>query len=137
MNRHLTRLVALQALYEADFHDPDEYSSILMRNMNVYRQTIDEDFYQNIFNNVTKEKAKIDGFISKSAPEWPINQISLIDRIILEIAVFEIMIDKTTPPKVVINEAVELSKQFGSENSQKFVNGVLGAIYKLSEAKNE
>jgi N utilization substance protein B len=82
---------------------------------------------------VHQNQAAIDGIIAPAAPEWPVEQIAKIDKIILRIGVYELMIKRDVPPKVAINEAVELAKTFGGENSSKFINGVLGTIYRNSE----
>jgi len=82
---------------------------------------------------VHKHQAEIDGIIGPAAPEWPVEQIAKIDKIILRIGVYELMVKREVPPKVAINEAVELAKTFGGENSSKFINGVLGTIYRNSD----
>ncbi len=136
-NRHLGRIVALQTLYEYEFRSEAKdkgvsLAAILGRNIDRYRETIDDlDFIRDIVNGVNKHLQKIDGIIAPVAPEWPIEQIARIDRAILRIAVYELLHSKDVPPKVVINEAVELAKAFGSENSSKFVNGVLGTVYRI------
>ena len=143
-NRHLGRIVALQTLYEYEFRSDAKDSSvslsgILARNIDRYRETIDDlDFIRDIVNGVHKHQKKIDGIIVPVAPEWPIEQIARIDRAVLRIAIYELLHSKDVPPKVVINEAVELAKAFGSENSSKFVNGVLGTVYRNEvEAKTK
>ncbi len=137
-NRHLGRIVAMQTLYEYDFRagtenkiDRDE---VLTRNLGEFSQAIDDkDFVHDLVNGVEKNQEKIDGIIGPAAPEWPVEQIAKIDKIILRIGVYELLIKKDVPPKVAINEAVELAKAFGGENSSKFVNGVLGTIYRGSD----
>lgn len=137
-NRHLGRIVAMQTLYEHDFrreegHLPD-LPPILERNLNEFRSSIDDtDFVEDIVAGVTKHQDQIDQVIAPAAPEWPVEQIAKIDKIILRIGVYELMIKHEVPPKVAINEAVELAKTFGGENSSKFVNGVLGTIYRNSD----
>ncbi|OQX71599.1 transcription antitermination factor NusB [Candidatus Parcubacteria bacterium 4484_255] len=86
-------------------------------------------FFEELVQNILKNIKKIDSFIVEYAPQWPIEKITLIDRNILRIGVFELLISAQTPPKVVINEAIEIAKLFGSETSSKFINGVLGTIY--------
>lgn len=140
-NRHLGRIVALQSLYEYDFRRSlkldnlkNDMSDILKRNIEVYSDTIDDsDFVSELVNGVQDKEAQIDGLIAPAAPEWPIEQIAKIDKAILRIAVYELMIRRDVPPKVAINEAVELAKAFGGENSSKFINGVLGTIYRQSD----
>lgn len=129
MNRHLSRMVGMQTLYEWEFREGSLLEEIRDRNVNEYKDDVDEPFINQLIDGVVKESNSIDEEIIKSAPEWPIEQISLIDKIILRIAIFELLYTKNTPPKVAINEAIELAKQFGGENSSKFINGVLGTVY--------
>lgn len=142
-NRHLGRIVALQSLYEYDFRleckDPDvSVESILDRNINRYSETIeDKDFIRALVVGVVKSIDDMDGTIQPVAPEWPIEQIARIDRNILRMSVWELKNSPDVPPKVVINEAVELAKSFGSDNSSKFVNGVLGTVYRKIDPNAE
>jgi N utilization substance protein B len=129
VNRHLSRIVAMQSLYEVDFRDLDCVESVVERNLEEFSGKVDEDFVKSLVEGSIKNLKIIDDTINKSAPDWPINQSALVDKAILRIAVYELFKNTDVPPKVVINEAVELSKQFGSENSSRFVNGVLGTIY--------
>ncbi len=133
MNRHLSRMIAMQTLYEWEFRDDADLAEIEARNVAEYSDRCESDFVHSIVDGVSKDRSDLDGVIDKSAPDWPVDQISLIDKTILQIAIYELKNDKDVPAKVVINEAVELSKEFGGENSSKFVNGVLGTIYKESE----
>ena len=96
-----------------------------------------EGFARKIIDGVLQNREKIDKIISTYAPSWPINQIALVDRNILEVAIFEMMIGGETPPKVAINEAVELGKVFGTDNSPKFVNGVLGSVMEGAKLESE
>lgn len=136
-NRHLGRIVALQSLYEYEFRTQAGDSTvsldeILRRNLERYESAIDDtEFVKDLANGVIKATTELDGKIQPIAPEWPIEQISRIDRSILRLGLYELLYhgDKV-PPKVVINEAVELAKAFGSDNSSKFVNGVLGTAYR-------
>lgn len=137
-NRHLGRIVAMQTLYEHDFRGGVdaglELDPILQRNLDEFRSNIDDtNFVEDVVDGVNKSQATIDGIIGPAAPEWPVEQIAKIDKIILRIGVYELMIKRDVPPKVAINEAVELAKTFGGENSSKFINGVLGTIYRNSE----
>ncbi|OGL36000.1 transcription antitermination factor NusB [Candidatus Saccharibacteria bacterium RIFCSPHIGHO2_12_FULL_48_21] len=138
-NRHLGRIVALQTLYEQDFRlecgdKSFKLSQVIDRNFERYADTIeDRKFVDELVLGVDKNKAKLDGIIGPVAPEWPIEQIARIDRIILRMGVFELMFDQKVPPKVVINEAVELAKAFGGDNSSKFINGVLGTVFRNEE----
>lgn len=132
-NRHLGRIVALQSLYEYDFREdkPADIKQITMRNLGQYEDVIDDtDFVLSMTEKVLDNIEKIDAIIAPAAPEWPIDQIARVDRTILRMAIFELIVESDTPPKVVINEAVELGKRFGSDNSSKFINGVLGTVYR-------
>lgn len=144
-NRHLGRIIALQTLYEYDFRerldDPTlDLQEILARNMERYQDKIDDkDFVEKLTTGVNRAGRQLDAVIAPVAPDWPLNQISIIDRDILRMAVFELSeFAGAVPPKVAINEAVELAKSFGSENSSRFVNGVLGTIWRqMNEENNE
>jgi transcription antitermination protein NusB len=135
-NRHLGRIVALQTLYEVEFREECKDSSlnkesVLERNIDRYKETIDDkSFIRSLVQGVNKTQEELDGVITPIAPEWPIHQIARIDRNVLRMAVWELKFGVDAPPKVVINEAVELAKAFGGENSSKFINGVLGTVYK-------
>ena len=136
-NRHLGRIVALQTLYEFEFRTESEDTSvdvkeILQRNLARYEEAIDDTkFVQALVKGVLKEQADIDTKIQPIAPDWPIDQIARVDRTILRIGMYELLHQgEVVPPKVAINEAVELAKAFGSDNSSKFVNGVLGTAYR-------
>lgn len=136
-NRHLGRIVALQSLYEFEFRvqcndttvDIDE---ILARNLDRYEAAIDDKaFVDALVKGVLKVQDDIDSKIVPIAPDWPIDQIARVDRNILRIGIYELLHQgDVVPPKVAINEAVELAKAFGSDNSSKFVNGVLGTAYR-------
>lgn len=133
-NRHLGRIVALQTLYEQDFrveaNDKSfDLTEVLKRNISRYRETIDDTaFIEALVKGVAKQQAKLDILLQPLAPEWPIDQIARMDRVILRMGAYELLQSKDIPPKVVINEAVELAKAFGGDNSSKFINGVLGSL---------
>ena len=133
-NRHLGRIVALQTLYEQDFRleagdSSFDLSEVLMRNVARYKETIDDTkFIEGLVRGVTREAAKLDVLLQPLAPEWPIDQIARMDRVVLRIGAYELLHSKEIPPKVVINESVELAKAFGGDNSSKFINGVLGSL---------
>lgn len=136
-NRHLGRIVALQTLYEYEFRVDSEdktvdIQEILKRNLDRYETAIeDTKFVETLVDGVVKEQTAIDDQLRPIAPDWPIEQIARIDRNILRIGVYELLHQADiVPPKVAINEAVELAKAFGSDNSSKFVNGVLGTAYR-------
>ncbi len=139
-NRHLGRIVALQTLYEQEFRlECDDKSfvlaDVLARNIERYKETIDDkEFIELLVHGVNKRSAELDDIIRPVAPEWPIEQIARMDRIILRMGTFELLFDELVPPKVVINEAVELAKAFGGDNSSKFINGVLGTVLRNQEA---
>lgn len=141
-NRHLSRSIVLQTLFEWDFTPidkkeentaSDKIKEILRRNLKEFAPGFEDDvFVVSLIDQVLKKRTVIDEIIEKAAPDWPIDKISIIDRNILRIGLTELLFGdrKEVPPKVAINEAIELAKTFGGENSSKFVNGVLGAVYK-------
>jgi len=134
-NRHLSRSIALQTLYEWDFNGSkdSQLEEILERNIQEFGPGLEDDeFVRDIIKGVLEHRKKIDEIIAKTAPEWPLEQINLIDRNVLRLGIFELLYGKReeVPPKVAINEAIELAKSFGGETSGKFVNGVLGTIYR-------
>ncbi len=130
-NRHLVRSIVLQSLFEWDFKDGVvNIDEILEYNIDSFAPTLSfrDDFLQFLSKGVTRHAKKIDKIIKTFAPEWPINQISVVDRNILRISIFELIYSSSTPYKVVINEAIELAKNFSGDKSSKFINGVLGTI---------
>ncbi|NTW61511.1 transcription antitermination factor NusB [Candidatus Saccharibacteria bacterium] len=136
-NRHLGRIVALQTLYEFEFrtesHDVSvDIDEILNRNLERYDTAIDDKgFVETLTKGVLKVQTDLDNKIQPIAPDWPIDQIARVDRNILRVGLYELLYQGSViPPKVAINEAVELAKAFGSDNSSKFVNGVLGTAYR-------
>jgi N utilization substance protein B len=136
-NRHLGRIVALQSLYEYEFRlqaadTTVNIDDILARNLDRYEATIDDKgFVESLVKGVLANQSDLDAKIQPIAPDWPIDQIARIDCNILRIGLYELLFQaEVIPPKVAINEAVELAKAFGSDNSSKFVNGVLGTAYR-------
>lgn len=136
-NRHLGRIVALQTLYEYEFRTQAEDSTVtvdevLGRNLERYETAIDDKgFVRELVDGVLAQLTELDSKLQPIAPEWPLEQIARVDRSILRIGLFELLHrSDVVPPKVAINEAVELAKAFGSDNSSKFVNGVLGTAYR-------
>ncbi|MFA4836468.1 MAG: transcription antitermination factor NusB [Dehalococcoidia bacterium] len=127
-DRHKARIMALQALYEFDCVGHDPVASVLRMGQEAPLPENAALFAQEIVSGVFENKEKLDIQIRKFAPSFPVEQLPLIDRAILRMAIFEIMIDNRVPIKVAINEAVELAKAFGGENSSRFVNGVLGSV---------
>src|SRR3989344_6215652 len=132
--RQLARSVVLQSLYEWDFYkQKGDLTKILERNLQEFAPGIGErDFAWRIMKGVVEHMAEIDKIIEKAAPEWPIEQIAIIDRNALRVGLYELLYadPQEIPPKDAINEAIELAKTFGGETSGKFVNGVLGTIYR-------
>lgn len=134
-NRHLSRSLVLQTLFEWDFRSlsPATVGEALVRNASDQTQASgDLPFMEELLRGVLERKKDLDLIIEKAAPEWPIDRIALIDRNVLRLGLFELLFAdrEKVPAKVAINEAIELAKSFGSENSGRFVNGVLGAVYK-------
>ncbi len=134
-NRHLSRSIAMQSLYEWDFKgkDPKQLKEVVDKNIKEFGPGIEEsNFIWQIVNGVVDNLDKLNKIIEKSAPEWPLDQITIVDRNVLRIGLFELLFGKRdeVPPKVAINEAIELAKTFGGESSGKFINGVLGTVYR-------
>jgi N utilization substance protein B len=143
-NRHLGRIIALQTLYEQDFRrgagdKSFDLEAILARNIARYEGTVDDKtFIERLVRGVDTRVQELDAFLQPIAPEWPIDQIARMDRVVLRMGLYELLHEPDVPPKVVINEGVELAKAFGSENSSKFVNGVLGtALRQVEEARGD
>lgn len=133
-SRHLSRSIAMQSLYEWDFSEKKaDLQKITERNIQEFGPGLeDKSFTWQLVTGIVQHIQEIDKIIEKAAPQWPIDQISIIDRNVLRMGLYELLYeDKTAvPPKVAINEAIELAKSFGGENSGKFINGVLGTVYK-------
>jgi transcription antitermination protein NusB len=139
-SRHLSRSIAIQSLYEWDFYDGKKESleKITERNISKFGSGLDNfDFIWELVSGVQKHMVEIDKIIEKAAPEWPIAQIPIIDRNVLRLGLFELLYSdkEQVPPKVAINEAIELAKVFSGKISGKFINGVLGTVYKQLEQK--
>lgn len=131
-NRHLARALALQSLYEWDFHQGKRNArEFLDRNMEEFAPDLDEkDFARAIVDGVVEHQSDIDTLITTFAPDWPLAKITTVDRNVLRMGTFELTYTHEIPSKVAINEAIELAKTFGGESSGKFVNGVLGAVFR-------
>lgn len=126
--RRRARIIALQALYEIDCAN-HAVGLVLQQHIGAVELSSEgQEFLLKIVQGVVGHREQLDEMISKYAPEWPIEQMAVVDRNILRIAIYEFLIDGGTPPKVAVNEAVELAKKFGSDSSQRFVNGVLGTL---------
>lgn len=134
-NRHLSRSIVLQSLFEWDLNNLDKKAveEVMNRNVDEFAANkIDQPFMEKLLNGIIAKQSELDLVIEKAAPEWPIDRISPVDRNILRLGLYELLFSDRSevPAKVAINEAIELAKQFGGENSSRFVNGVLGAVYK-------
>jgi len=133
--RRKARVIALQVLYEVDAvgHDVERALAHLLAEGELSEENA--AFARGLVNGVLQNKEKIDQHIKSFAPAWPVEQLSIVDRNILRLAIFEILLDNSVPVKVAINEAVELAKMFGSDSSSRFVNGVLGSVSELVTRK--
>ncbi len=135
--RHLVRSVVLQSLYEWDFyHRKKDVTEILERNLTEFAPGIDEpDFAWRILKGIIEHLDNIDKIIVKAAPEWPLEKIAMVERNVLRIGLYELLYAdrEEVPPKVAINEAIEVAKNYGGPNSVKFINGVLGTVYREME----
>lgn len=133
-SRHLSRSIAMQSLYEWDFSGKKaDLEKVVEKNIKEFGPGLeDPSFVWQLITGVVQYLPKIDKIIEQAAPEWPIDQINIVDRNVLRIGLYELLYsDKVAvPPKVAINEAIELAKSFGGESSGKFINGVLGTVYK-------
>jgi N utilization substance protein B len=132
-NRHLARTIAMQSLFLWDFQGRKEvdFNKVVKGVFSNFAPSFDDHgFVKDLISGVIENLIAIDRYITKYATEWPLEQITIVDRNILRIGVYELVFNKDIPAKVAINEAIEIAKTYGSESSGKFVNGVLGAIYK-------
>lgn len=134
-SRHLSRSIVMQSLYEWDFNGRKEgaLDNIAEKNIHEYGPGLeDPGFVWQLIKGIIKNMPQIDKIIEKAAPEWPLDQITIVDRNVLRIGLYELLHANKdeVPPKVAINEAIELAKTFGGESSGKFINGVLGTVYK-------
>lgn len=138
-NRHLGRIIVLQTLYEQGFRrecDDKNFKveEVLERNIDRYKAMVeDRAFIRELVAGINTRQQELDEIIQPIAPEWPLDQIARMDRIVLRIGTYELLHNHDVPPKVVINEAVELAKAFGGDNSSKFVNGVLGTVLRQKD----
>lgn len=136
-NRHLARILAMQSLYEWDFYGQSlDPHAILARHLTEEAPELDEkDFAFSLVDGVIAQQTKIDDSIRRFAPDWPLEKIMIVDRNILRLGIFELLYNLDIPSKVAINEAIELAKAYGGESSGKFINGVLGAVYRDQTAQ--
>src|SRR3989338_4961269 len=134
-SRHLSRSIVMQSLYEWDFYGKKEKDliGVLDRNVKEFGSGLeDTSFIYQLANGVIEHLSEIDQIIEKAAPQWPLDQIAVVDRNVLRVGLYELLFGsrEEVPPKVAINEAIELAKSFSGESSGKFVNGVLGTVYR-------
>ena len=140
-SRHLARSIAMQTLYEWDFSGMKEDTTKLTEK-NIVEfgpglEDVNKDFIRTLVHGVLEHRSSIDQIIEKAAPEWPLDQITMVDRNVLRLGLFELLYGnkEEVPPKVAINEAIELAKNFSGESSGKFVNGVLGTVFRELQAQ--
>jgi transcription antitermination protein NusB len=134
-SRHLARSISLQSLYEWDFNnaDKDKIKEIVEKNIEENKEKVkDKDFIFNLVLGVVENIEELNKIITAAAPEWPLDKITTIDRNVLRVGLYELIYGnkEEVPPKVAINEAIELAKSFGGSSSGRFINGVLGTVYK-------
>ncbi len=137
-SRHLSRSIAMQSLYEWDFwgKKPEALDAIVERNIREFGPGLESvDFIWQLVRGVVGHLPQLDSIIEKAAPEWPVNQITVVDRNVLRLGLFELLYENRdeVPPKVAINEAIELGKNFSGESSGRFINGVLGTVFRELE----
>lgn len=140
-SRHLSRSIVMQSLYEWDFFDKkNDLKKIVEKNIKEFGPGLeDQSFIWQLITGIVQNLTQLDKIIEKAAPEWPIEQINIVDRNVLRIGLYELLYAKKdeVPPKVAINEAIELAKTFGGESSGKFINGVLGTVYKELNSQSQ
>lgn len=130
-SRHLFRIIVMQSLYEKEFREDLTLAEITDRNIaKLIPDLEDRTFIDQLIAGVLQHRDEINEMIVKYAPEWPLDQIPVVDKVLLWMSIYELIYDPDMPPKVAINEAVELGKAYGGENSSKFVNGVLGSVFR-------
>ncbi|MFA5644084.1 MAG: transcription antitermination factor NusB [Patescibacteria group bacterium] len=138
-NRHLSRTIAMQSLFAWDFHKKaKDLEEIISENfVNFAPEFDDGGFAKELALGVFSKITEVDDYIKKYAPEWPLDQITIIDRNVLRLGIYELVFCEKVPPKVAINEAIEVAKNFGGDSSGKFINGVLGSIYNNMSAEEK
>ena len=140
-SRHLTRRIVLQTLYEWDFSGKKrDCGAVLDKNFAEFGADLDEkEFAEDLMRGVLNNLEELNNIITSAAPQWPLEKTTIVDRNVLRVGLFELIYsnDEEVPPKVAINEAIELAKEFGGESSGKFVNGVLGTVYKEMKEEDE
>lgn len=141
-SRHLCRSIAMQSLYEWDFYGKEEpLEKITERNIENFGPGLGDEkqFVFELLDGVQSKLSRLNDIIEEAAPEWPLDQITIVDRNVLRLGLYELLYaDKDeVPPKVAINEAIELAKNFGGESSGKFINGVMGTVYQEMQDEEE
>jgi transcription antitermination protein NusB len=136
-NRHLSRTVSMQTMYEWEFRGYPELEPILERNIKEFEKDVDQTYINKVVGGIREHYEEINQLIQEAAPEWPLDQVAKVDKNVLRVAVFEMLFDKDedVPPRVSINEAIEIGKTFGGDSSPKFINGALGYIYRKFEER--
>lgn len=133
--RHLSRIVAMQTLFEYTMRKIALEKVLAYNTKELTEKISDTSFLEALVFGITKNRKKIDSYISKFAPEWPIEKLAIVERIILEIGLYELLYTPDIPKAVIINEAIEIAKKYGNENSGKFINGVLSSASKIIRKK--
>jgi N utilization substance protein B len=125
----------MQSLYEWEFRGTEDFDGVVERNIQEFHKDVDADYVWKVVKGVRENLEEINTLIKEAAPEWPLEQVARVDKNTLRVAIYEMLFDKEedVPPRVSINEAIELGKTFGSDSSSKFVNGVLGFVYRKFE----
>lgn len=137
-NRHLSRTIAMQTLFAWDFNNQENNNlkELVAQNFEQFAPSFDDQgFVENLVQGVLDHLEEINNHIVKYATEWPLDQITIVDRNVLRLGIYELVYDQKIPAKVAINEAIEVAKTFGGDSSGKFINGVLGAIMKEMPTK--
>ena len=127
----------MQSLYEWEFRDQTGLDSIVERNIHEFEKDVDSEYVWKVVRGVRDNMGEINALIVEAAPEWPLDQVAKVDKNVLRVAIFEMLFDtdEDVPPRVSINEAIEVAKTFGGESSSKFINGVLGFVYRKHEER--
>jgi N utilization substance protein B len=131
--RRRSRILALQALYEIDTTHHPAGTVLDQRLAEDPLPDEGEAFARELITGVMQHQAELDELIQRYAPEWPVDQMAVVDRNVLRMAVYEMLFDEEVPPVVAIDEAIEIARKFGSEESGAFINGILDAVRKRIE----
>jgi len=134
MSRHQSRVVVMQSIYQWKYNKGSKIKGIALENIKTHpSENLEDDFIIKSITDIEKKIDKIEKTITIAAPDWPLDQIDQIDLAILVVGVYELLFREDIPPKVAIDEAVELGKEFGGDNTAPFVNGVLGTVFRASD----